>query len=273
MIGFIACAALLVLATLAVLLRPLIWRRAAAHPSRQRVNVAVYRDQLARLDQDLADGSLDRAEHTRSREELESRALADVVDADPQTEWHAPRRTLVGLSLVIPAAAAGVYLLIGNIGALSPRNDNPIAGNPQILQMVARLEAKLEQNPSDKKGWVMLGRSYKAMGRMAEAERAYEKAGDFIDGDAQELANYADVAVTNAGGRFAGKPAQLIEKAMRADPSNPMVLWLAGSAARERGDTAGALHLWEQLLALLEPESEDAREVKAMIEALRATTR
>jgi len=255
-------------------LRRLIWRKKMAHPSRQRANAAVYRDQIARLDQDLADGTLERAEYTRSRNELESRALADVVQGEPESQWRAPRKTLIALSLAIPAAAIGLYMLVGNSGAVVAQASNaPTVTDAQILQMVARLEARLEKNPSDKKGWVMLARSYRAMGRLPESERAYEKAGDVIDGDAQELANYADVAATNAGGSFAGKPAKLIDKAIHVDPNNPMALWLAGAAARESGDTAGALKLWERLLAMLEPGSEDAREVKALIDRTRGTTR
>jgi cytochrome c-type biogenesis protein CcmH len=111
------------------------------------------------------------------------------------------------------------------------------------------------------------------MGRLAESERAYEKAGDFIDGDAQELANYADVAASNANGHFVGKPAQLIEKALHADPTNPMALWLAGSAAQDSGDTTGAMRIWERLLTLLPPDSDDARELKAMIERTRGQGR
>lgn len=263
---FISGAALIALAALAILLRPLVWRKSATTPTRQRANAAVYRDQLARLEQDQADGVVDRAEYVRLRDELESRALADV-HAEPDSQWRAPRKTLVGLSLVIPVAAAGLYLLIGNVAVLAPHGGARMSVGPaEIEQMVARLAARMEQNPGDKKGWVMLARSYKALGRMPESERAYDKAGDVMDGDAQELANYADVVATNANGLLAGKPAQLIEKALRADPNNPMALWLAGSVAQERGDRAGAIRIWERLLGLLPPDSDDARAIKAMIE-------
>jgi len=273
MIGFIGGAALIALTALAILLRPLIWRRTIARPNRRRANAAVYRDQLARLEQDLAEGSLQRDEYTRSRQELERRALDDVLEDAPDSPRRTPRGTLVGLSLVIPAAAVGLYLLIGNVDVLSPHGAEMAVGNAEIEQMVARLAAKLEQDPSDKKGWAMLARSYKAMGRLAESERAYEKAGDFIDGDAQELANYADVAASNAGGHFVGKPVQLIEKALRVDPANPMALWLAGSAAQDSGDMTGAVRIWERLLALLPPDSDDARELKAMIDRTRGSNR
>ena len=48
----------------------------------------------------------------------------------------------------------------------------------RINRMVEDLANRLEKNPEDTKGWVMLGRSYKTLGRMPEAIRAFERAGD-----------------------------------------------------------------------------------------------
>lgn len=174
------------------------------------------------------------------------------------------RRTLAVVALALPLAAAALYALIGNPSALDPASAAASA-DPQVEKMVASLAEKLERDPSDTKGWVMLARSYKVMGRMREAEAAYDKASDAIAGDAQELANYADVAASNAGGRFAGKPALLIEKALRANPQNTMAMWLAGAAALDAGDTKGGIAVWQKLLAQLPPESDDARELRGQI--------
>jgi cytochrome c-type biogenesis protein CcmH len=175
-----------------------------------------------------------------------------------------PRMTLAGVALAVPVAAAALYGVLGNANALNP-NAAPSA-DPQIAKMVAVLADKLEKNPGDKKGWVMLARSYKVMGRPIDAEKAYEKAGDFIDGDAQELANYADVVATNANGHFNDKATNLIEKALKADPNNAMALWLAGTAVYESGDKTRAVQIWQKLLAMLPPDSDDARDLRGAIE-------
>ena len=174
------------------------------------------------------------------------------------------RRSLAAIAVAVPLAAGLLYGVIGNASALAERPSSA-AMDPQVEKMVTTLAARLEKNPGDKKGWVMLARSFKVMGRAVEAERAYEAAGDFIDGDAQELASYADVAATNADGHFNGKPQQLIDKALRADPGNPMALWLAGNAAYQGGDAKAAIASWQKLLASLPPDSEDAREVRQII--------
>jgi cytochrome c-type biogenesis protein CcmH len=174
-----------------------------------------------------------------------------------------PRRTLAGVALAVPVAAAALYGVLGNANALNP--NAAASADPQIEKMVATLAAKLEKNPGDQKGWVMLARSYKATGRPIDAERAYEKAGDLINGDAQELANYADVIATNANGHFSDKAMKLIEKALKADPNNAMALWLAGTAVYEGGDKLRAVQIWQKLLAMLPPDSEDARDLRGAI--------
>jgi cytochrome c-type biogenesis protein CcmH len=178
----------------------------------------------------------------------------------------AQRRTFVSLLVVLPAAAVGLYAVLGERIALDPAHAAAqSAADPQVERMVAGLAARLEREPSDTKGWLMLARSYKAMGRLRDAEAAYDRAAPAIGGDAQELASYADVAASNAGGHFAGKPGQLIEQALRADPQNVMALWLAGAAALEGGDTRAGVAIWRKLLALLPPDSDDARELAGQI--------
>jgi cytochrome c-type biogenesis protein CcmH len=174
-----------------------------------------------------------------------------------------PRRTLLGVALAVPVAAAALYGALGNANALNPAA--AAAVDPQVEKMVAVLAAKLEKNPADKKGWVMLARSYKVMGRPIDAERAYDKAADLIDGDAQELASYADVVATNANGNFSDKATNLIEKALKVDPNNTMALWLAGTAVYESGDKTRAVQIWQKLLAMLPPDSDDARDLRGAI--------
>lgn len=61
----------------------------------------------------------------------------------------------------------------------------------QIKQMVTTLAAKLEANPNNPNGWVMLLRSYKVLGRYEEADVAYASAKKHI-GETTELRNAYD---------------------------------------------------------------------------------
>jgi cytochrome c-type biogenesis protein CcmH len=107
------------------------------------------------------------------------------------------------------------------------------------------------------------------MGRPVEAEKAFERAGAFINDDAQMLADYADVAATNANGNLSGKPAALLEKALKVDPNNGMALWLAGTAALNEKNYDRTLAHWERLLNMLQPGSEDAQTLQGAIDKVR----
>jgi cytochrome c-type biogenesis protein CcmH/NrfG len=54
---------------------------------------------------------------------------------------------------------------------------------PQVMEMVARLEQRLQQNPEDGAGWKRLGRSYMVLGRYREAVSAYTSAAELLPDD------------------------------------------------------------------------------------------
>ncbi|MBI2749711.1 MAG: c-type cytochrome biogenesis protein CcmI [Burkholderiales bacterium] len=264
MIGFWVAAALVVVLVLALLFRPFLLKTSGAGVSRRQLNTAIYRDQLARLERDRAENMLAETDYAQARDELQRRVIDDTRDEDAAATLRAPRKTMLAVGLALPLLAIGLYALVGNPVALDPgaypSNASQHAASPQdIERMVEGLAQKLEKDPDNRQGWAMLARSYKMLGRNAEAEQAFEKAGAILDNDAQLLAAYADLAASNANGNFAGKPMMLIEKALKVDPQNPMALWLAGTASYRSNQFETAIRIWERLVQQLEPDSDDAR--------------
>ena len=140
----------------------------------------------------------------------------------------------------------------------------------QIEAMVAKLAARMEANPDDEQGWVMLARSYKVLGRPADAAKAYSHAEKLVATDASLSADYAEVLAMASDGGLKGKPAKLVEQALRLDPANPHALFLAGAVAMEAGKPTQAADYWEKLLPLVEPGSEIESLLKSSIEKIRA---
>lgn len=276
---FLLAAVSLVVVTLLLLLRP--WQRAtrAAGPDVALLNTALYREQLAELDRERAEGTLSEAEYAQARGELERRMLEDLEQGEgPVAKPASGHRTQWALMLALPLAGLALYSLLGTPEAMNPQAAAaPQAqqagahetGAAQIEQMVAKLAAKLEAQPDDPTGWSMLGRSYHAMGRMADAAKAFERVGPALQQDATLLADYADVLASLAGGRTAGKPAQLIAQALKLEPNNPMAISLAATDAAQRGDKPAAIRHWEHLLSLMPPQSEDARWIQGQLAELR----
>jgi cytochrome c-type biogenesis protein CcmH len=258
MTSFLIAAALLLAASLVLLTRPW-WRRGRADSgSRRALNATIYRDQLADLERDRTNGQLDGADYEEARAEIQRRLLDDAAqdDATLAVSSH-PRRTLIALLVALPLAAAGLYAWLGNTAALNQMARGDFS-QQDVEKMVSGLAAKLENEPDNLQGWAMLARSYKAMRRPVEAERAYEKAFPLVEKDPQLLSDYADLLASKSGD-LAGRPEQLVSMALALDPDHLQSLWLAGTAAFNRNDYAKAIEHWQRAQRQLAPDSEDAQ--------------
>ena len=123
---------------------------------------------------------------------------------------------------------------------------------------VRRLRAHLERQPRDARAWVILARLQADRDRFQEAAQAYEKAlalPSKVANDPAVWCEYADALGMTQGGKLAGRPRELIERALALNPNHPKALEMAGSAEYGQGDYASALRYWRPLLAALEPGS------------------
>lgn len=270
---FIAIAALLTLLVVGWVLRPLLRPAVQAGVSSQRLNAAIYRDQLHTLERDLARGAISTADYETTRDELQLRLLDDTQEttsAGPAgaSFWSA-RRTAAIVALLLPLGSAATYWWLGAPQAIDPARAAK-AQDDQVMQMVDGLAARLKANPDNPKGWAMLARSYKVLGRLDAARQAFENIGPLLETDPDLLANYADLLAVQAGGRLEGQPLVLIDKALALNPMHPMSLMLAGTAAYQQGRYAAAAKQWEQMLQVLEPGSADAEQLQSYIADARA---
>lgn len=273
MTAFWIAAGLLTALSLAVLCWPLLRRRENTSASRRAINAAIFRDQLADLERDLASGTLSRDDYATARDELERRVLEDVAD-DGSPAAEAPKRlprTAISLGLSLPVAAVALYFVLGNPAALDPAaQQGNMPSQAEVEQMVSTLAARLEKNPENPQGWAMLGRSYKVMGRLEEAGKAFDKAGAFMESEPELMLEVAELSAELNQGKVEGRGAALLKKVLQAQPDNPQALVLAGTDAYFRQDYPAALRHWERVLAQVPPDSEDARNLGAGIEKVRS---
>lgn len=264
---------LLTLLVLALLCWPLLRRRSGDGASRRAINTAIYRDQLADLERDLASGTLSQADYAGAREEIERRVLEDVA-ADTAPTDTAPRRlprTALALAVTLPLAAALLYVVLGTPAALNPAaRQGPQASAAEIEKMVATLAARLEKDPGNLEGWAMLGRSYLVTGRLAEAAKAFDKAGPAMEASTELMLQVAELSAELNEGRIEGRGRELLQRVLKAEPQNPQALVLAGTDAFFRQQYADAVRHWEAVLAQLPPGSPDAQNLTAGIEKARS---
>lgn len=271
MTAFWISTGLLTLLVLAVLCWPLLRRHGGAGASRKAINTAIYRDQLAELERDLASGVLSQADYGSARDELERRVLedvaaAEVADAAPLTPRRLPR-TALALAVTLPLAAAVLYVVLGTPAALDPAaREGQQASAAEIEKMVDALAAKLEKDPGNLEGWAMLGRSYMVTGRFADAAKAFDKAGAAMEASSEMMLQVAELSAELNQGRVEGRGRDLLQRVLKDEPQNPQALVLAGTDAFFRSNFADAVRHWEAVLAMLPPGSPDAQNLAAGIE-------
>jgi cytochrome c-type biogenesis protein CcmH len=293
MISFWIFAGLLMVMALCYVLPPLLQRVEQQDDERKRANVSIYRDQFAELDRDLRDGVLDKEQYEQGRLELQRRLLEDVapvqgVGRGADNSARSGRTTAIILGGAIPLFAVLLYSQWGTPQALKPGQqalpsrraaieEAPAApsvppGAPtqqEIEQRVAKLAARLKENPNDAQGWTMLARSYQNFERYAEASDAYAHAAELVGNDAELWADYAESLALANNSDLQGKPLELVNKALQLDPTNQKALWLAGNAAFQSRDFRQAISYWERLEKQLPPGSEAAQAVSDRIEEAR----
>jgi len=276
MTQFTIYATLLIVVAAAFILPPL-WfglRSPREKADRKQANLAIFRDQLAELEREKTEGTLAESDFEQARRELQRRLLEDVEpDAGYTAQGtHGPSRKMaIAALLALPILAVLGYWMLGNPKALDPAE----TAAPQqmtaekINEMVANLAAKVKANPDDLKGWLMLARSYKTMGRYDEAVEAYAKAEKALADDPELLSSYAETIAMASGKGLTGKPSELIERALKIDPQYPHALFLAGAAAMEAGDNKKGIAYWEALLPQVEAGSEIDQMLRGGIEKMK----
>jgi cytochrome c-type biogenesis protein CcmH len=134
------------------------------------------------------------------------------------------------------------------------------ADSPQT--MVASLARKLERNPQDLDGWLMLGRSYIVLEQYPLALRAYERADRLADGKSSDaLIGEAEALALGDMTELQGRAGRLVEQALAIDPNSSKALFFGGAAALRRGELPLARDRFAKLLTLDPPAN-----VKTMLE-------
>lgn len=257
-----------------------------SHLEHDALNISVYRDQLAELDRDLLNDILTQEQYNKSRQELQQRMLQDIPDGDGTIFIRKGNQlhsivTVIIIVTALPLAAVSMYLVIGDTRGLLPQDqlakvtqphlgNESAPGHDNFASVLEGLTARLEKNPEDVEGWVMLGRTYAIMGRYNEASKTYAKLNDIIPNNPQVLSDYADVLAMTNQGSLLGKPTELVYAALEIDPVYPKALALAGTAEFEQNKYAQAATHWEKLLDVIPADSQLAKSVKDSIQQARS---
>ena len=270
MTSFLIPAFLLLVLVLVLVLRPFIFPEKRKATSRRQMNATIYREELDKLEVEHQSGAITSTDYEIAHAEMRQRLFQDTIEEDDREVAGSTKKTAIGLCLFIVLLSSVLYFSLGDVVRVAQRNSEKPVTQEGVEKMVAEFAIKMEKDPTNLKGWAMLARSYRILGRNEDAAKAYARAGSFIDSDPQLLADYADVLASNANGSFAGKPLQLINQALKLDPNNLMALWLAGTASYNSGNYKAAVQTWEKLAKQIPPDTDEARAIQGSIAEARS---
>lgn len=216
----------------------------------------VYKDQLAEIERDAAAGTIGPAEAEAARVEISRRLLAAEDDRRDQPSSRANlglrRASAVAALAGLPVVAVTFYLAIGSplLGdfPLASRTRAPDANQP-IENMVAQVEAHLEKNPTDGRGWTVLAPVLARLGRFDDAVRAYRNAIAYAGDSAERRSDLGEALAGAAGGVVTAEAKAEFERAVAQNADELKANYFLGLAAEQDGRHADAAAIWQGMLA------------------------
>ena len=273
---FLLIVSVLILIAFLLILPPLWRKQTVQEADLDQRNLTIAQHRLAELKENRLSGGLSQEQYEEQLADLEQ-ALSDdleikshVTAAQSQGRW-----VIYVLALGIPLLAGSLYFTLGNYQAISHSAEMSV--DPEALKlaeinkMVGGLAEKMKANPDDAKGWLMLGRSYKALDQFPKAVDAFANAYRLLGDQAEVMLLYADAIAYANDKNLAGKPTELVFKALALEPDNMNALWLGGMAKAQQGDPATAIKLWKKLETLLPPNSESLQEIQDLLAKIEST--
>lgn len=269
----------LMMLSLAVLLPPLLAEVPLSASDPDEALRRLYQAQLAELTLERSGGRLSETDHAQAVEELQRRLLSELDRPRASVAWRQSpwlrRGSALLLAVLLPVAAFALYLQVGDPKAAAqlaqeqPGAHGDGVGDAQVQAMVDGLARRLEEQPQNLPGWVMLARSYETLELFDAAAQAYRRAlqearRSAADEEVQARlwADLADALASAQGGDLDGEAGKAIKQALMLQPDQPKALALAGSAAVRHGKLEEAQKNWQALLRQLEPGSDMALRVQ-----------
>jgi cytochrome c-type biogenesis protein CcmH len=276
MLFLLIVSTLILLAFLFIL--PPLWRKQKVKiVDLDKRNIEIAQHRLAELKENRLTGGLSQAQYDEQFSDLEQ-ALSDDLDivsreiqVTTQSKW-----IIYVVALGIPLLAGSLYFMLGNYQAVSHTAEMSVDPETtklvEINKMVLHLAEKMKAKPDDAQGWLILGRSYKALEQFPQAADAFSNAYRLLGDQAEVMLLYADALAYVNHRNLAGKPSELVYKALALEPDNLNALWLGGMAKAQEGDAPAALKLWKKLEATLPPGSDSQQEIKNLLSSLAKDT-
>lgn len=180
--------------------------------------------------------------------------------------WRDSRGMVLGALAALGIATFALYRVVGTPDALNPAAQ---VAPTTLEEAVAQLEAELKKNPNEPEGWRLLGKSYIAQERYAEARAAFDRALKLLPDNADLLVETAQARLfADPQRRLGSDEVTLLYRALAIEPNHQRARWFLGISQRQNGQSAEAAKTWEPLLAQVDAKT--AATLRTQINVARA---
>lgn len=163
-------------------------------------------------------------------------------------------------AILIPVAVLLIYAVVSTYpwqtglpdAAMAPADEQ----SESMATAISRLEQRLDSEPNDIEGWLLLARSYMTEQRYADADSAYRQALGLTDGtNVEAMLGLSEAMILSGQAGNYAEAGTLIEQVLAEEPDNRKALWYGGQVALSQDNVVIARERWSRLLTLSPPEA------------------
>ena len=264
-------ATLLLLAALFLLLWPVLrGRKDQAEEDRTALNIALYEEHIAELEEQHANGALSADQLAEGRLEADRELLDDTDVGRPKQSVSLGNALPLIVALLLPIAGLGLYFHWGASDKVALTLS--LAEQPKTVEeMIQRLEDTVRVQPESVDAWYFLARTYMGEKRPKDAAHAYEKTIELVGRQPDLLGQWAQALYFSNGNQWTANIKDLVDEALSQDPNEATSLGLVGIAAFESQRFQDAIDAWTQLSKGLDPQDPSYQAIQTGIDRARSS--
>jgi cytochrome c-type biogenesis protein CcmH len=235
----------------------------ARENSSHEYNATIYYDQLNEIKRDLdrgllspLDGEALKAEIEKRLETNEKNITAEATNKQKKPSTRIPIVMAILMAGVIPFMSYGLYFYLGS----PEKKDLPFAKrkpvssvdttNVKMDVLVKKLRKRLDQDPDQLKGWILLGKSLVNLNRFDDASKAFKRALEIAPNRAEIASFAAETSFMAQGGEFNQEVRYFFKLAQKINPREHKALYYLGLDAFMEKKYSTAIQYWVDLISI-----------------------
>ncbi|MBO9127014.1 MULTISPECIES: c-type cytochrome biogenesis protein CcmI [unclassified Rhizobium] len=228
----------------AVLLHPLSTPGRAVAPENGAGQI--YRDQIAELLRERADGRISVEEYELARAETARRLFRESDAEDRKSRPSSRGKVKLAIAAFLSLASISLYVAVGSPDLPSlPLQERLAHPGQDLAILIRKTEVHLEKAPDDGRGWDVIAPIYLRTDRAADAAQAYDNAIRLQGSSTDRLNGLTEALLATSNGTVTDAVKSVLERALEIDPQNPRARFYSALGLEQAGRSEDARMAFE----------------------------